>query len=132
MARITLTIDWAELDLYGHVNNLAYYRYMQAARIAFCDSIGLTAINEPGKLSFILAASECHYKQKLFYPGTISVESKVTEIHNTSFHLEHIIYNHLGELVSKGKDVLVVYDYLKNTKVPVGTALKAAMEKAGT
>lgn len=80
---------------------------------------GLTAINEPGKLSFILAASECHYKQKLFYPGKIRVDSLVTQINNTSFHIEHIIYNENNEVVSKGKDAIVAYDYQENCKVKI-------------
>ena len=71
MIEIALPIDWAELDLYGHVNNVAFYKYMQSSRIAFCESIGLSVLNEPDKPSFILAASECHYKQKLLFPGTV-------------------------------------------------------------
>ncbi len=130
MAKISITIDWSELDLYGHVNNVAYYKYMQAARICYCDSIGLTAINETGKLSFILAASNCHYKQKLFYPGTIEILSSVSQIGNSSFHLDHCIYNHKGELVAQGKDVLVIYDYEKNHKVQIDEILKNTLNQS--
>lgn len=116
---MTLPIDWAELDLYGHVNNVAYYRYMQSARIAFCEAAGLTTLNAPDKPSFILAASECHYKKKLFFPGEIQILSQVTEINNSSFHLEHRILDQQGELAAHGRDVLVVYDYAKGHKISI-------------
>jgi acyl-CoA thioester hydrolase len=128
MASIQLTIDWAELDLYGHVNNVAFYRYMQSARIAYCDSIGLSSLNEPNKPSFILAASHCHYKKKLFFPGQIRVESKVTSINNTSFHLEHHIYNQDGELAAHGTDILVVYDYIEQRKTTIPLEMRTMME----
>lgn len=128
MAKISLPIDWAELDLYGHVNNVAYYRYMQAARIAYCESIGLTSLNEPGRLSFILAASECHYKKKLFFPGNIEIESHVTAINNTSFHLEHFIYDQHGDLAAQGKDILVIYDYEQNYKISITPEIRKSIE----
>lgn len=129
MHEITLQIDWAELDLYGHVNNVAYYKYMQSARIAFSEKMGLTVLNETGKMSFILAASECHYKQKLLYPGTVSIQSEVTEVNNTSFHLQHLLYNQSGEQVAKGRDVLVLYDYSIDKKVEVPAALREKLIK---
>ena len=29
--QITLRIDWSELDLFGHVNNVAFHKYAQTA-----------------------------------------------------------------------------------------------------
>jgi acyl-CoA thioesterase FadM len=26
---VNIAIDWAELDLFGHVNNVAFFRYLQ-------------------------------------------------------------------------------------------------------
>ena len=30
---ISLRIDWSELDLFGHVNNIAFHKYAQTARL---------------------------------------------------------------------------------------------------
>lgn len=128
MNSITLEIDWAQLDLYGHVNNVAYYQYMQSGRIAFCQKLGLSVLNEVGKTSFILAASECHYKKKLHFPGSVQVISRVTEIHRTSFHLEHSIINQSGETAATGRDVLVIYDYESDAKTPISDDLRKKLE----
>ena len=128
MVSIQLDIDWADLDLYGHVNNVAYYRYMQSARIAFCDLVGLTVLAEPDKLSFILAASHCNYKTKLHFPGKITVETRVSSINNSSFHLAHTMYDPQGTLAATGGDVLVIYDYAAGSKMRIPGPLLKQLE----
>lgn len=34
---LNLRIDWSELDLFGHVNNVMYAKYMQASRVHFME-----------------------------------------------------------------------------------------------
>ncbi len=41
---ISLRIDWSELDVFGHVNNVAFNKYAQAARLNYVDTIGLNGI----------------------------------------------------------------------------------------
>ena len=36
----TSRIDWSDLDLLGHVNNIAFSRFFQAARVEYCGHIG--------------------------------------------------------------------------------------------
>ena len=38
---LELRIDWSELDLLGHVNNVSIVKYCQAARIIFVTAVGL-------------------------------------------------------------------------------------------
>ncbi|MCE3258723.1 MAG: hypothetical protein K0S12_364, partial [Bacteroidetes bacterium] len=32
---IKIQLDWSEMDLFGHVNNVAYFKYIQAARVNY-------------------------------------------------------------------------------------------------
>lgn len=127
-----LRIDWADLDLFGHVNNVAFFKYIQATRVNYCDHIGLTSLNEPGKLSFMVASSQCQFKKPLLYPGHVSVFAKVDWIKNTSFQLSYQLFNDQKELVGEANDVLVVFDHHKKEKVSITDALRALMnvEKA--
>ncbi len=114
---IHIKIDWADLDLFGHVNNVAFFKYLQAARIHYCESIGLTAVNDQDKLSFMVASSHCQFKKTILYPDTIKVFAKVKWIKNTSFQLAYEIQNGRSELVALGEDVLVVFDHHSKNKV---------------
>lgn len=32
---LELRIDWSEMDLFGHVNNVAFFKYVQASRVNY-------------------------------------------------------------------------------------------------
>ncbi len=127
MIRTQIRIEWADLDLYGHINNIAFFQYMQVARIAMCRHAGLTATIEPGKLSFILAASKCQYLSRLHFPGNVHIETRTSAIGNTSFTLQHHLFDDEGKKVAEGEDVLVLFDYVEDSKVFVGEELRARL-----
>jgi acyl-CoA thioester hydrolase len=129
MAELNIRIDWSELDLYGHVNNVMIFKYVQAARISYCETIGLDTLNDKTRPGFILAATNVQYRKKILYPGTIRIESHVEGIGTTSFRLTHHIYGEQNELLAEGTDVIVVYDYNKNEKMPVPDDVKQSIQE---
>jgi acyl-CoA thioester hydrolase len=125
---LRLRIDWSELDLFGHVNNVMYFKYIQAARVHFWDQTGLSRSFEKDQLGAMLLSAQCHFKQPLFYPGNIHIRTKLGFIKNTSFGLTHSMYNEKNELVATGEDVIVFYDYQKHHKVEIPDWLRLNME----
>lgn len=120
----SLRIDWSELDLFGHVNNVAFFRYVQAARLSFCEKTGISALNEPGKPGFMVASSACNFRKPLYYPGEVKVCVKCDWTRNTSFQLSYRLFNDAGELVAEASDVLVLYDYEQKCKLSISSALQ--------
>ena len=129
MATLELRIDWSDLDLFGHVNNVAYFKYIQAARVGFCEQVGLTSMNEKGKPGFIIAATNCIFKKPLHFPGSIFVHTELEWIKNTSFRINHKVCDKTGETCAEAHDVLVVFDYELNQAVPVSETLRVLMEE---
>jgi len=119
-----LRIDWSDLDIYEHVNNVAYFKYIQAARINFWEHIGLYKLYSENGFGFIVATTACDFKKPLQYPGYVDINTCVEEIKNTSFVLKHILYDHDKNIVAEGKDVLVIYDYTNNTKLSIDEGLR--------
>jgi len=126
--KITLRIDWSEIDSFGHVNNVMFMKYVQAARLNFVDSIGLMKSYRTQKIGFMVAETSCKFKKELHFPGYVTVNTKIAFIKNTSFSLEHTITNADDELVAVATDVLVVYDFNKNEKALIPEKIKAKME----
>ncbi len=121
-------IDWSELDLFGHVNNVMFFKYMQAARLRFCEEMGLSSLNKENSLSFMVASSRCDFKEPLHYPGEVKVLTIALWVKNTSFALSHQLYNNSSaHLAAVGEDVLVLYDYTKRSKVAVTPELRSMM-----
>ncbi len=134
MAIITeIRLDWSEMDLFGHINNVMYAKYVQSARVRLTEHIGLMKMLKDINVGFMLASSALQYKKPLFYPGNITIETSVDFIKTTSFGLQHHILDASGVLCCIANDVLVLYDFTAGVKVPIPesilnpiTAIKAS------
>lgn len=125
----SLRVDWADLDLFGHVNNVAFFRYIQSARVHYCESIGLTSVNDRDKLSFMVASSQCRFKKPLFYPNGIVVHIKADWLKNSSLQLAYRVTDRSDDLVAEGEDVLVVFDHHKKEKVTIPESLRETIRR---
>ncbi|MBI3517875.1 MAG: acyl-CoA thioesterase [Bacteroidetes bacterium] len=114
--KITLRIDWSEMDVFGHVNNVMFMKYAQAARINYVETIGLMELHRANNIGFMVAETNCQFKKELHFPGYIHVSTKIVFVKNTSFSLEHTMTNANDEVVAIAKDVLVVFDFTKKEK----------------
>ena len=121
---IKINIDWADLDLFGHVNNVVFFKYIQTARVNYCELIGLTSLDDADKLSFMVASSQCRFKKPLYYPGHIHVKVRVDWIKNSSFQLDYLILKN-EELIAEGTDILVVFDHVNKTKMSMPDDMRA-------
>jgi len=115
--KLELRIDWSEIDAFGHVNNLAILKYVQAARVIYLERIGLMQSQSELKIGPILASISSQFRKPLFYPGQVTVYSKVDLVKNTSFRIHHEIYNDKDELAAIVQDIIVYYDFNKNIKL---------------
>jgi len=114
-----LRIDWSEIDAFGHINSLAIMKYVQTARVNYLEKIGMLPLNAETGIGPVLASTSCQFKKQLYYPGKVLVSSVVDHIKNTSFHMNHAVFNDAHELVAEAHDVLVIFNFSKNTKHPI-------------
>jgi|SRR5581483_6893867 len=116
-----ITVLWGDEDSFNHVNNVAYLRWCETARIEYMRRIGLYTEGPPQGLGPILASVTCHYRRPLKYPDTVAVGTRVTGIGNSSFRMEHrIVSRALGEIVAEADSAMVTVDYStgKSQRVP--------------
>jgi len=126
--RLELRIDWAELDLFGHVNNVMFVKYAQAARVHYWDQIGLYQHFLATKQGPMVASVKCDFKKPMHYPGTAVVFSRMKYIKNTSFSLQHKIVDESGEITAEAEDVIVMFDFASNKKIPFPNELRKKVE----
>ncbi len=130
MEKITLIlrIDWSELDAFGHVNNVMFYKYLQAARVRFWEQIGLYEQYKSEGIAPLLASATVDFKKPLMYPGNVTIQSTVAFVKNTSFGLEYSLLNDNNEIVALGRDAMVLYDFNKNEKLSIPDDLRMNIE----
>lgn len=127
--KLPLRIDWSEMDLFGHVNNVAYFKYIQASRVNYWELTGLAATFSETKIGPILLSTSCQFMKPLHYPGNIVVEARIEFIKNTSFGIHHRIRDQKNDIVAEAHDIIVSYDFNKNEKVPVSDEFKSGVAR---
>ena len=127
--KLPLRIDWSEMDLFGHVNNVSYFKYIQASRVHYWEVSGLAAEFDETKIGPILLSTSCQFIKPLFYPGNLVMECRIEFIKTTSFGIHHRILNDQNEVVAEAHDVIVTFDFNKNEKVPVSAAFREAVKE---
>jgi acyl-CoA thioester hydrolase len=126
-----IRIDWSEIDSFGHVNNLAIMRYVQSTRVYCLEHIGMMRHHSETGTGPILASTSCQFKKQLYYPGRVMVRARFDHIKNTSFQILYEVLNDSEELVAEAHDVLVWFDFEKNSKTPIPIMFRNQFKKLG-
>ncbi|MBK9329320.1 MAG: acyl-CoA thioesterase [Sphingobacteriales bacterium] len=129
--KLELRIDWSELDFFGHVNNVAISKYIQSARVNLLERLGLMQSQYTDKIGPILASMKCQFIKPLSYPGQVILFAAVDQIKNTSFQIQYEIVNDKKEIISQAQDVIVLYDYAKNTKLAIPEDIRQKILELG-
>ena len=126
---LSLRIDWSEMDLFGHVNNVSYFKYIQASRVNCWEKIGVQKLFEQENKGGILASVKMDFVKPLHFPGNIEIKCKIEFVGNSSFGIHHQIFNDKNELCAEAHDVMVFYDFNTNQKMDIPFEIKMQMEK---
>jgi acyl-CoA thioester hydrolase len=125
---IALPVFWGDQDAFGHVNNNAYFRWFESARIAYSQRIGLFELFKTERIGPILASISCDYRRQITFPDTVLVGIRVVRIGRTSVGLEHAIASQSQSAVAaEGKSTIVVFDYRANAPHPVPPLIRQAI-----
>ncbi|HEY5720668.1 MAG TPA: thioesterase family protein [Gammaproteobacteria bacterium] len=125
---IALPVAWGEMDAFGHVNNIVYFRYFESARMAYLERVGLREAQAASGIGPILAETRCRFRQPLDYPDTVDVGARVTRLASDRFVMHYAVASRRhGRLAAEGEGTLVSYDYRANRKAPLPEPVAAAI-----
>ena len=127
---VTIPLLWSDHDEFGHVNNLAYLRWSETARVEYLMRIGFWPPLPPVGVGPILASISCDYKRVLTFPDTAYAGARVTRVGNRSFQLQHrVVSKTLDMIVAEVLSTIVVLDYANNKAVPIPEHCRKAIEE---
>jgi acyl-CoA thioester hydrolase len=130
----TIPILWGDEDAFAHVNNLAYLRWCETARVEYMQRVTFWLELPPNGTGPILASVKCDYKIPLTYPDTVDVGTRVASIGNSSVRMEQIVVSRkLQAVAAIVESTVVMLDYKVNRPVRVPDTIReaiAALESA--
>jgi acyl-CoA thioester hydrolase len=127
---ITLPVQWGEQDLFGHVNNTVYFRWIESSRIKYLEQIGLSDLMQREQIGPILAAITCNYRRQLNYPDTVEIGSKIVRLGRTSLTMANAVWSTRQQaLTADSESTIVVFDYKTQKPTPIPAAIREAIEQ---
>ena len=122
---IQVPTAWGEMDSYGHVNNIVFFRHFESVRIALLDFVGFRDPGLNGGVGPILHSTQCRFRRPLTYPDSLQVGARVTELADDRFTMEYRILSlKLRESAADGSGVVVAFDYTRMAKALLPEAVR--------
>jgi acyl-CoA thioester hydrolase len=126
---LTLQTRWADNDIYGHVNNVAYYGYFDTIVNEYLIAEGVLDIHNGEVIGFVVETG-CRYFAPLKFPQTLEGALRVARIGNSSVHYELAIFAAgAEEPAAEGHFVHVYVDRKTQRPTPLPAALRTALAR---
>ena len=110
-----MEVWFGDVDSFGHVNNVAFARYLETARVKY-----LISRFREVKPVFVLRRIEIDYLFPMFLGETAIVEIWVEEVGETSFVFGYrMLVKNSGREVVKAKSVQIWYDLKIDKKLEI-------------
>lgn len=110
-------IAWGDMDAFGHVNNVMYYRYIESARIAYFDCLNILK----QEVYTVVASNQCTYLKPVFYPDVLKVAVRVDELRNSAMRMHYVLYSETQQAIVATSEAVVVFVdkiNMKKTSIP--------------
>ena len=107
-----IEVRYGDLDPQGHLNNAKYLTYMEQARIAYVQHLGLWQGGSFLDIGVILADARITFKAPIVWGQPIQVGVRTHRLGNKSFDLYYTIRDADTKVEhASGETVQVAYDY---------------------
>jgi acyl-CoA thioester hydrolase len=124
-AFVEVTTRWSDNDMYGHMNNAAYYAFFDTAVTNWLFGTGLSA----DESMFFVAETGCRYLSEVGYPDRVSVGLRIGHLGASSIRYEIGIFRNDEDLAAaEGLFVHVHVDKASRRPAPVPEVLRDALK----
>ena len=115
-------VQWGEMDALQHVNNVAYFRWLESARMAYFEAIAF--VPSSTGVGPILASTGCRYKRPMLWPDRYAIGVRAHDVGADRFKMSLAIWSEqLACIAAVGEAVIVAYDYGTLQKAPLPSAV---------
>ncbi len=126
---LPLQTRWADNDIYGHVNNVAYYGYFDTIVNEYLIGAGALDIHN-GKVIGLVVETGCNYFAPLEFPQKLEGALRVAKIGNSSVRYELAIFKPGDDApAAEGHFVHVYVDRETRRPVALPDGFRRALEK---
>jgi acyl-CoA thioester hydrolase len=124
----TITTRWMDNDIYGHINNVAYYSFFDTAANQFLIERGQLDITN-GPVIGLVVESKCAYHAPLAYPQKLRAGVRVDHLGNRAVTYGIAIFDERDDrAAAHGHFVHVFVERATRTVTPIPPGLRSVLE----
>jgi acyl-CoA thioester hydrolase len=120
---------WQDNDVYGHVNNVAYYSYFDSAVNTYLIEHGGLDIHGGEVVGFVVSSS-CDYFASVAFPERLEVGLRVAKLGTSSVQYELAVFREgEDEACAAGRFVHVFVERASNRPVEIPAGIREALQR---
>lgn len=120
---------WQDNDVYGHVNNVAYYSYFDSAVNTYLIEQGGLDIHGGEVVGFVVSSS-CDYFASVAFPERLEVGLRVARLGTSSVQYELAVFRAgEDEACAAGRFVHVFVERASNQPVEIPAGIREALQQ---
>ncbi len=119
-----IQVPWGDMDALQHVNNVAYFRYFETARIDFFAQLGLLEQAQASGIGPVISENQAKYIKPVVFPDTLSIGIKISNIEKDRFIMHYQAFSHAQQkIVTTGSSNVVMFNFKTGQKAEVSREL---------
>lgn len=116
---------FSDLDPLGHVNNVAYFDYLQEARIGILRDVGL--VRSDSFAQVVVKQELTHLKPLFLSIEPLIVETWIEGLRNSSYTVRCRIIDESGDVAAEASTVCAVVDAGTGKPIRMNAELRAVL-----
>jgi len=126
-----MEIRFGDADAIGHVNNVAFFRFLEQGRVHFMKA-GKGNLSGSGIRDFpyVVAHSELDFVAPLAYDDIVVITMGIGRIGGSSFVFDYELFSkRSGVMAAKGNVVMVCFDHDNNRSMPIPEEFRSTLKE---
>ena len=124
--RIPVYRRFSDLDPLGHVNNVAYFDYLQEARMGVLRDVGL--VSSESFAQVVVKQELTHLKPLFLSTEPLIIETWIEGLRNSSYTVLYRIIDESGDVAAEASTVCAVVDPVTTKPIRMNAELRAVLE----
>ena len=124
--RLQVEVPYGDIDAMGHLNNVAYLRYLEWARQKYW--LAMRGSTDFLDIDFVVVRAEIDYRSSVEMGEVLGIEIHVSRVGNSSFDFTYRVTEPDGRLVAEAKTTQVSFDWKSRNKTRVSEERRRQIE----
>ena len=125
---LPITTRWMDNDVFGHVNNAAYYSFFDTTITYFLVQCGILSW-QGGSHLLMVAESSCRYHSETAFPDRLTAGLRLARLGNSSIRHEIAVFREDADMAAaEGHFVHVCVDAVTRRPAPLPDRWRQVLE----